>query len=112
MGDFNVNYRVFKVDSKTKRYVNGISSLGCEQLIARPTTVSSSKESVLDYVYVDSCTLNNVNTTAVIEHNISDQSPILIAFQLVTDKKNCKTACSKISKSQSRKTFDWSRQTT
>ena len=87
LGDFNINYEEFKVDSKTKRYVNDISSFGCEQLIACPTRVSSSKESILDHVYVDNCTLNNVNTTAVIEHDISDHSPIVIALQLVTDRK-------------------------
>ena len=85
MGDFNNNYGEFKVDSKTKRYVVDISSLRCEQLIA--TRVSSSKESILDHVYVDNCTLNNANTTAVIENDISDHSPTVIAFQLVTDRK-------------------------
>ena len=87
LGDFNINYGEFKVDSKIKRYVNDISSLGCEQLIACPTRVSSSEESILDHMYVDNCTLNNVNTTAVIEHDISDHAPIVTAFQLVTDRK-------------------------
>ena len=49
LGDFNINYGEFKVDSKTKRYVNDISSLGCEQQIACPTRVTSSKESILDH---------------------------------------------------------------
>ena len=106
LGDFIINYGEFKVDSKTKRYVNDISSLGCEQLIACPRRVSSSKEYIVDHVYVDNCTLNNVNTTAVIEHDISDHSPTVIAFQLVTDRKNCRTACSKIFKSNSRTFFD------
>ena len=87
LGKYKINYEEFKVDSKTKRYVNDISSLGCEQLIACPTRVSSSKESILDHVYVNNCTLNNVKTTAVIEHDISDHSSIVIAFQLVTDRK-------------------------
>ena len=87
LDDFNINYGEFKVESKTKRYVNDISSLGCEQLIACPTRVSSSKKSILDHVYVDNCTLNNANTTAVIENDISDHSPIVIGFQLVTDRK-------------------------
>ena len=38
-------------------------------------------------MYVDNCTLNNVNTTAVIEHDILEHSPIVIAFQLVIDRK-------------------------
>ena len=106
LGDFNIDYEEFKADSITKRYVNDISSLGCEHLIASPTKVSSSKESILDHVYVDNCTLNNMNTTAAIERNISDHSPIVIAYQLVTNRKNWKTARLKISKSKSRKCFD------
>ena len=47
LGDFNINQGEFKVDSKTERYVNGISSFGCEQLIACPTRVLSNKESIL-----------------------------------------------------------------
>ena len=38
-------------------------------------------------MWITNCTLNNVNTTAVIEHDISDHSPIVIAFQLRTDRK-------------------------
>ena len=52
LGNFYINYEEFKVDSKTKSYVNYISSLECEQLIACPTRVSSSKESILDHGYV------------------------------------------------------------
>ena len=48
-------------------------------------------------MYVDNSTLNNVKTTAVIKHDISDHSPIAIAFQLGIDRKKLK-----ISKSKSR----------
>ena len=95
-----------QVDSETKRYVNDISSLGSEQLIACPTRVSSSKESIVDHVYVDNCTLNNVNTTAVIEHGISDHSPIVIAFQLVTDKKKFEDRLCENFQTKIRKIFD------
>ena len=77
LGDFNIHYGEFKVDSRTKRYVDDISSLGFEQIIACSTRVSSSKKSILDHVFVDNCTLNNVNTTAVIEHDISDHSHVV-----------------------------------
>ena len=77
LGDFNINYGEFKVDSKTKRYVNDISSLGCEQLIACPTRVSSSKESILEHVYMNDCTLNNANTTAVIIGGHKSVNPLI-----------------------------------
>ena len=88
LGDFNIDYNCHDTSIDVKLYVNGISSLGCEQLVTCPTRVSFSRKSILDHIYIDCSMFNEIFTTAVIECDISDHYPIFVGLNLPLKRKN------------------------
>ena len=88
VGDFNIDYNCHETSIDVKLYVNGISSLGCEQLVTCPTRVSFSRKSILDHIYIDCSMFNEIFTTAVIECDISDHYPIFVGLNLPLKRKN------------------------
>ena len=77
--DFNINHACCNSSSEAKKYADSNASLGCEQLIIWPTKIASTRQSIIDHVYVDSCIIiNDVATVAVIEHDIVTNDKVFL----------------------------------
>ena len=87
LGDINIDYNCYNSSNSVRIYANGITSLGCKQLISCPTRISLKKKSILDHIYVDSTMIDEVVTTAVIEHDISDHFPIVVKLNTLIKRK-------------------------
>ena len=65
-------------------FADTVSSLGCEQLISRPTRINPSKQSILDHIYVNNSMVNSIVSPAVITHSLSDHFPTIVHLKLKT----------------------------
>ena len=69
LGDFDIDYACYNCSSVVKNCADNNASHGCEQLITWPTRTASTRLSILNHIYVDSCIMiNDVATVTVIEH--------------------------------------------
>ena len=60
LGDYNINYDKAMLSQATADYINHIASLGCIQLIDKPTRISQTSNTAIDHIYVNSSLLNYV----------------------------------------------------
>jgi len=54
LGDYNINYDRVVSSQNISNYFNHLCSVGCLQLINKPTRVSKTSSSIIDYVYTKS----------------------------------------------------------
>ena len=72
-GDFNVDFN----DKQNKSWFEKWSDLGLSQVIATPTRITDTSETVIDHIYVNN--LNKVFDCGTIDFEISDHKPIFIS---------------------------------
>ena len=78
LGDFNIGYSKYNSSYKIKHYADNMTSLGCGQLVAVPTRITSRCQSLLDHIYVNNSMLTDIQSSAVIEYDISDHLLIFL----------------------------------
>ena len=85
--DLNIDYGRYLSNPRVKGFADQITSLGCEQLTDFPTRVCSTRQSILDHVYINGNTMNAVTTSAVITHPLSDHFPIVVQLEMQNQQK-------------------------
>ena len=75
LGDFNIHYNKINKLSGITDYANHVQSVGCIQLIDKPTRISESCSSINDHIYTNSVQTGQVTPT-IIYDDISDHMPI------------------------------------
>ena len=88
LGDLNIDYGRYLSDPRVKIFADQITSLGCEQLTDFPTRVCSTRQSILDHVYINGNMMNAVTTSAVITHPLSDHFPIVVQLKCKINRKD------------------------
>ena len=74
LGDYNINYDKAMLSQATADYINHIASLGCIQLIDKPTRISQTANTEIDHIYVNSSLLNYV-LPFIFYEDITDHLP-------------------------------------
>ena len=80
LGDYNINYDKTMLSQATTDFINHIASLGCIQLIGKPTRISQTFNTVIDHIYVNSSLLNYV-LPFIFYEDISDHLPICVEIR-------------------------------
>ena len=75
LGDLNIHYDKINKLSGITHYANHVQSVGCIQLIDKPTRISESCSSIIDHIYTNSAHTSQVTPT-IIYDDISDHMPI------------------------------------
>ena len=79
LGDFNIHYDKINKMQNIMDYANHVQSVGCIQLIDKPTRISKTCDSIIDHIYTNLAFINRV-TTSIIQ-DISDHLPISMEFK-------------------------------
>ena len=88
LGDLNIDYGRYLSDPRVKVFADQITSLGCEELTDFPTRVCSTRQSILNHVYINGNMMNAVTTSAVITHPLSDHFPIVVQLKCKINRKD------------------------
>ena len=75
LGDSNIHYDKINKLSGITDYVNHVQSVGCIQLIDKPTRMSASCSSIIDHIYTNSAHTSQVTPTITYD-DISDHMSI------------------------------------
>jgi len=79
VGDINLNFLKYQIDTHITDYVNSILSLGYISLINKPTRFSSTHQPfLLDHIYTN--IIDDNATTGIALYDISDHLPIFANF--------------------------------
>ena len=65
LGDFIIDYTKYNSINEIKHYADNITSLGCDQLVAVPTKITTRCQSLLDHIYVNDSMLTDIQPSAV-----------------------------------------------
>ena len=88
LGDYNINYNDTSLSPHVLNYANHISSIGCMQIIDKPTRITSTSNTIIDHIYINTALLGQI--LPVIFCDISDHLPICAEFRCRTQKKSSK----------------------
>ena len=75
LGNFNIHYDKINKLSGITDYANHVQSVGCIQLIDKPTRIFESCSSIIDHIYTNSVHTGQV-TPIIIYDDMSDRTPI------------------------------------
>ena len=89
LGDFNINYNETPLSPNVLNYANHISSIGCMQLVDKPTRITSTSITVIDHIYVNTALLGQI-LPVLFYNDISDHLPICAEFRCRIQKKSSK----------------------
>ena len=62
MDDFNIHYDKIDTSKTIEDYANHINSVGCVQLINKPTRICATCSSTIDHAYINATCASNVST--------------------------------------------------
>ena len=88
LGDININLLNATNDSKIQQYTDTLCSLGCYQIINKPTRVVNEAVTCIDHIYT-----NNLSTEKkpyIMLHDISDHYPIYLTVSKARLKRDVK----------------------
>ena len=80
LGDFNINYDKTDNLHNILSYANHLHSVGCVQLINKPTRITTTSSSTIDHIYTSSALINQVTPTIICD-DISDHLPVCAEFK-------------------------------
>ena len=86
LGDFNINYGSIASSPNIADYVNHINSLGCLQLVDKPTRITQTSTTIIDHFDIDSISLSDVTPTIFCK-DISDHLPVCAEIKCRPSKK-------------------------
>ena len=79
--DFSFNYdKMDNSHGNISSYANHIYSVGCVQLINKPTRIITTSSSTIDHIYTNAALINQVTPTKICDL-ISDHLPICAIFK-------------------------------
>ena len=80
--DFNINQLSYYTSSNVKCFTDSIMSLGCENMIKKPTRITTHSATLIDHIY----TINTQNhiTAGILKNDISDHLPIFVLIETKT----------------------------
>ena len=81
MGDFNINWEKQKSCHVIKSYFDHLLTLGCKQIIDKPTRVTINTQTVIDHIYANFVSNSDVSSS-IIRSDISDHFPIIAQISL------------------------------
>ena len=82
MGDFNIHYDKIDTSKTIEDYANHINSVGCVQLINKPTRICATCSSTIDHAYINSTCASNVSTL-ILQEDISDHLPLCVKYRCI-----------------------------
>ena len=87
LGDFNINHHKKASSQNVNDYANHISSIGCLQLIDKPTRTTPTSSTIIDYIYVNTALTGQV--LLIIRYDdISDHLPLCAELRYTALKKS------------------------
>ena len=86
LGDFNINYDKGVSSQNTFSYFNHICSIGCLQLIDKPTRISKIFSTIIGHIYIKTCLLNYASSF-ILYKDVLDHLPVCIQLKLKQTKK-------------------------
>ena len=89
-GDFNINQLTYYTSSNVKCFTDSIMSLGCENVIKKPTRITTHSATLIDHIYTNNS--QNHITAGILIDDISDHLPtfVLIATKNIKKVKSWK----------------------
>ena len=87
LGEFNINYKETPLSPNVLNCADHISSIGCIQLIDKPTRITSTFNTIIDHIYVNTALLDQI-LPVIFHDDISDHLPISAEFRCRTQKKS------------------------
>ena len=87
LGDFNINYDKKASSQNVNDYANNISSIGCLQLIDKPTRTTPTSSTIIDYIYVNTALTGQV-LPIILYDDISDHFPLCAELRYTALKKS------------------------
>ena len=79
VGDLNLNLIDYQSNAKVRNFVNLIFQNSLVPIVNKPTRVTKSKVTLIDYIITNSFT-EQENLTGILKSDISDHFPIFIIF--------------------------------
>ena len=104
MGDFNIHYDKLDTSKTIEDYANHINSVGCMQLINKPTTICATCSSTIDHVYINATCASNVSTV-ILQEDISDHLPLCVNYRCIRTIKTSKRPYTRSIKQESIESF-------
>ena len=89
MGDFDINYDNSTMSQNIIDYANHISSIGCAQLVYKPTRIDKTSSTIIDHIYANG-TFDNQVSPFILCADISDHLPVCIEVKYKPTKKKIK----------------------
>ena len=87
LGDFNIDVHKCHSLPHIKNYFNHINSLGCTQLINKPTRITESSETLTNHIYTNVTMLSQI-IPSITTYDISDYLPVLAQIKLSLKEKH------------------------
>ena len=87
LGDFNINYDKKASSQNVNDYANHISSIGCLQLIDKPTRTTPTSSTIIDHIYVNTALTGQV-LPIILYDDISDHLPLCAELRYTALKKS------------------------
>ena len=84
-GDFNINQLTYYTLSNVKCFTDSIMSLGCENVIKKPTRITTHSATLIDHIYTNNS--QNHITAGILIDDISDHLPTFILIETKNIKK-------------------------
>ena len=84
-GDFNINQLTYYTSSNVKCFIDSIMSLGCENVIKKPTRITTHSATLIDHIYTNNS--QNHITAGILIDDISDHLPTFILIETKSIKK-------------------------
>ena len=93
LGDINIDVLKFDSHKQTTDYVNSLFSLGCLQIITKPTRCNHNSSSLIDHIVTNE--ISDKYVTGVLTCSISDHFPIFCFLNHSREPLKHKTICSR-----------------
>ena len=82
MGDFNIHYDKIDASKTIEDYAKHINSVGCVQLINKPTRICAICSFTIDRVYINATCASNVSAV-IPQEGISDHLPLCVRYRYI-----------------------------
>jgi hypothetical protein len=93
LGDINIDILKFESHKPTADYINNIFSLGCLQLISKPTRCNHLSATLIDHIVTN--VISSKYVTGVLANSISDHFPIFCILENLREQQKHKTFSSR-----------------